>query len=242
MIVIPAIDIRGGRCVRLIQGDYARERIYENDPASVARRLVDAGARRLHLVDLDAARGQPDPGSAEAARGVLAAARDGGVDVQVGGGIRSLAEAERWLSAGAAFTILGSAAVRDPELAASICEAIPGRCMVSLDVRGGIAQAEGWTEAAGGAAGHVERWASWPLAGLIRTNVAVDGMLGGPDLDGLREIVHAFPGPVLASGGVSIVDDAARCAEAGAAGVIVGRAIYEGSFDLRAALRRFAQP
>ena len=126
-------------------------------------------------------------------------------------------------------------------MAQAICEALPGKCFVALDVRGDIVQSQGWTEDAGSAASHLERWVSWPLAGLIRTTVAADGMMGGPDLGGLEETVRAFPGPVLASGGIASIDDMARCAEAGAAGAIVGRAIYEGSFDLRAAIQRFPQ-
>jgi len=170
---------------------------------------------------------------------VLESAREAGVEVEVGGGVRTLTAAERWLAAGAAFVVLGSVAVREPEAAAAICAALPGRCLVALDVRGDTAQAEGWTEGAGSAIAHLERWASWPLAGLVRTDVALDGMLTGPDLDGLEQTVRAFPGPVIASGGISTVDDIVRCAEAGVAGAIVGRALYEGSFDLRAAILRF---
>ena len=241
MIVIPAIDIRGGRCVRLIQGDFAREHVYEDDPAAVARRLGESGAHRIHLVDLDAARGMIDLASTTAARRVLESAQEAGVEVEVGGGVRTLAVAERWLAAGAAFVVLGSVAVREPEAAAAICAALPGRCLVALDVRGDTAQAEGWTESAGSAIAHLERWASWPLAGLVRTDVALDGMLTGPDLAGLEQTVRAFPGPVIASGGISTVDDIVRCAEAGAAGAIVGRALYEGSFDLRAAILPFSR-
>ena len=142
MIVIPAIDIRGGRCVRLIQGDYNREHVYESDPAVVARRLVESGAHRIHLVDLDAARGTADVDSAAAAGGVLEAAREGGVEIEVGGGVRTLAAAERWLAAGATFVVLGSVAVCEPDAAEAICAALPGRCLASLDVRGDVAQAE----------------------------------------------------------------------------------------------------
>lgn len=242
MLVIPAIDIRGGRCVRLIQGDYARERVYEDDPAGVVSRLVRAGATRIHLVDLDAARGREEPESAAAAARVLVTASAAGAQVEVGGGVRDLRTAERWLGAGAAAVVLGSLAVREPEAAEAICAALPGRCLVSLDVRAGVAQAQGWTEPAGNPDVHLERWRSWPVAGLIRTDVALDGMLSGPDLEGLAATVRAFPGPVFASGGVSTVDDLVRLHEVGAAGAVVGRAIYEGSFDLRAALLRFATP
>ncbi len=241
MLVIPAIDIRGGRCVRLIQGDYARERVYADDPEAVADRLVAAGAVRLHVVDLDGARGRSDEDSSAAMARVLAAVGDRAA-VEVGGGVRDLDIAQGWLAAGAAFVVLGSLALGDPEAAEAICAALPQRCLVSLDVRGGIAQAQGWTEPAGSTATHLARWRSWPLAGLIRTNVARDGMLGGPDLEGLADLVQSFPAPVFASGGVSTVDDVTRLADAGAAGAIVGRAIYEGSFDLQAALRRFALP
>jgi phosphoribosylformimino-5-aminoimidazole carboxamide ribotide isomerase len=240
VIVIPAIDIRGGHCVRLIQGDYARERVYEDDPAVVAHRLAESGVHRIHMVDLDAARGRTDPSSAVAARRVLEVARAGRVEVEVGGGVRTLAAAERWLDAGATLVVLGSVAVQEPDAAEAICAALPGRCLVSLDVRGDVAQAQGWTEGAGSASGHIARWATWPLAGLVRTDVDLDGMLGGPDLAGLEATVRAFPGAVIASGGISTVDDIVRCAEAGAAGAIVGRAMYEGSFDLRAAVLRFA--
>jgi phosphoribosylformimino-5-aminoimidazole carboxamide ribotide isomerase len=242
MIIVPAIDIRAGHCVRLIQGDYARERVYENDPARIARRLLESGARRIHVVDLDAARGQADTGSRAAVEAVLAVAAAGGAQVDVGGGVRDQATAARWLESGAGYVVLGSVAVRDPETAESICGDLPGRCLVSLDVRGEIAQAEGWTEAAGAAIAHLARWRDWPIAGLIRTEIAHDGMLLGPDLEGLRDVVAGFPRPVFASGGVSTVDDVARVADTGAAGAIVGRAIYEGSFDLRAALLRFPQP
>ena len=240
MIVIPAIDIRGGRCVRLIQGDYGREQVYEDDPAVVAHRLVESGAPRLHLVDLDAARGRADAASAVAARRVMEVAGAARVEIEVGGGVRTLADAQSWLAAGATLVVLGSVAVQEPEAAAAICAALPGRCLISLDVRGDSAQAQGWTEGAGSAAAHLERWSGWPLAGLVRTNVLADGMMSGPDLASLEETVRAFPGPVIASGGIRSVDDIVRCAGAGAAGAIVGRAIYEGAFDLRAALLRFA--
>jgi phosphoribosylformimino-5-aminoimidazole carboxamide ribotide isomerase len=239
MLVIPAIDIRAGRCVRLIQGDFAQEHVYEHDPAAVAVRLLASGAVRLHVVDLDGARGRRDADSTAAVGRVLSSVGDGAA-VQVGGGVRDLETARGWLGAGAAFVVLGSLALHDPVAAEAVCAALPGRCLVSLDVRGGIAQAQGWTEPAGSAEVHLARWRSWPLAGLIGTNVARDGMLSGPDIDGIAELVAAFPAPVYASGGVSSVDDVSRLAGAGAAGAIVGRAIYEGSFDLRAALSRFA--
>jgi phosphoribosylformimino-5-aminoimidazole carboxamide ribotide isomerase len=239
VIIIPAIDIRGGRCVRLIQGDYGRETVYEQDPAAMVEKLHDRGVSYLHVVNLDAARSAGDPESDEAARRVLDVAGRRGITVEIGGGIRDDETATRWLDAGASYVVLGSVALRHPDTAKRICQAAPGRCLLSLDVRGDTALAEGWTQSAGSADDHVDLWRDWPTAGLIRTNVAHDGMLGGPDLEGLRQVIERFPGPVFASGGISTVDDVGRCAEAGAAGVIVGRAIYEGSFDLKAALIRF---
>jgi phosphoribosylformimino-5-aminoimidazole carboxamide ribotide isomerase len=241
VIVVPSIDILGGRCVRLTQGDYSRERVYENDATAVVHRILESGARRVHLVDLDAARGKPDPLSTRAVEAVLASLAGTPVVADVGGGVRDLETARRWLGSGAGLVVLGSVAVSEPDIAQAICEALPGKCFVALDVRGDIVQSQGWTEDAGSAASHLVRWVSWPLAGLIRTTVAADGMMGGPDLAGLEETVRAFPGPVLASGGIASIDDMARCAEVGAAGAIVGRAIYEGSFDLRAAIQRFPQ-
>jgi len=239
VIVIPALDVRGGRCVRLIQGDYGRETVYDNDATTALARLLDQGARRVHLVNLDAARGVVDERSVLAVAAVVEAAAARGAEVEVGGGVRDEATARRWLDAGAAYIVLGSLAVGDPEAAEAICRRLPHRCLIALDVREGVAQAQGWMESAGPALVHIERWRSWPLAGLIRTNIANDGMLSGPDLEGLRHTAGLFPGQVIASGGISTVDDVARCAEAGAAGVIVGRALYEGSFDLAAALQRF---
>jgi phosphoribosylformimino-5-aminoimidazole carboxamide ribotide isomerase len=186
VIVVTSIDIRGGRCVRLTQGDYARERVYENDATAVVRRILESGARRLHLVDLDAARGQPDPLSTRAVEAVLTSLDGTPVVVDVGGGVRDLETARRWLGSGAGLVVLGSVAVSEPDVAQAICEALPGKCFVALDVRGDIVQSQGWTEDAGSAASHLERWVSWPLAGLIRTTVAADGMMGGPDLGGLE--------------------------------------------------------
>jgi len=239
VLVIPAIDVRGGRCVRLAQGDFDRERIYDDDPGRVARALIDAGARRLHIVDLDSARGRPDPDSTAAAQRAVALAAAEGVTVEIGGGVREVAGAEHWIAMGASLVVLGSLAVRDPGAAEALCVALPLRCLAALDVRGGVAQAEGWTVGAGAVDHHLRRWAGWPLAGVIHTEVSRDGMLSGPDLEALRRVVRAASVPVLASGGVSSIDDLVRLEEAGAAGAIVGRAIYEGRLDVGAALRRF---
>ena len=223
--------------MRLLQGDYARETVFDGEPADVARGFIAAGARRLHVVDLDAARGQPDEESQRAARAVVAAARDAGCDVEVGGGVRSTAAARAWLDAGATFVVIGSVAVRDPVLGRDICESATGQVLIALDVSDGEARAQGWTEAAGGADALLASWNEWPAAGVIYTDTDRDGMLGGPDLDGLARCRLIYGGPVFLSGGVRYTGDAVAAAEQGAAGVVVGRALLQGTFDLRDALQ-----
>jgi phosphoribosylformimino-5-aminoimidazole carboxamide ribotide isomerase len=194
----------------------------------------------VHIVDLDAARGQPDVLSRDAVRAAVRALREMNIAVQVGGGVRSAQAAASWLDAGASYIVLGSMAVREPETAEAICRAHPGHVLLGLDVRGDVAQAQGWTEAAGDAAEHLRRWRTWPAAGVIRTDVGRDGALLGPDIEGLRECVQTYGGEVIASGGVATIDDLDHCAEAGARGAIVGRALYEGRLDLSEALQRFS--
>jgi phosphoribosylformimino-5-aminoimidazole carboxamide ribotide isomerase len=239
MIVIPAVDVRGGRCVRLLRGDYAQETVYSDDPTQQAIGFVRRGATRVHIVDLDAARGQPDVLSRDAVRAAVRTLHTMDVTVQVGGGVRSPAAVASWLDLGAAFVVLGSLAVRDPAIAEEICRAHPGRVLLGLDVRGDVAQAQGWTEAAGDAAEHLGPWRRWPAAGVIRTDVGRDGALLGPDIAGLSATVHTYGGAVIASGGMATLDDLDACAAAGAAGAIVGRALYEGRLDLSDALSRF---
>jgi len=239
MIIIPAVDVRGGRCVRLLRGDYAQETVYSDDPTQQAIGFVRRGAMRVHMVDLDAARGQPDVLSRDAVRAAVRALHEMGVQVQVGGGVRSAQAAASWLDIGADFIVLGSLALRDPQAAEEICRAHPGHVLLGLDVRGDVAQAQGWTEGAGDASTHLQRWRRWPAAGVIRTDVGRDGALLGPDVDGLRACIAAYGGPVIASGGVATIDDLDACADAGAQGAIVGRALYEGRLDLSEALQRF---
>jgi len=239
MIVIPAVDVRGGRCVRLLRGDYAQETVYSDDPTQQAIGFTRRGAARVHIVDLDAARGQPDVLSRDAVRAAVRTLHEMNVEVEVGGGVRSPQAAQSWLALGADYVVLGSLALRDPDTAEAICRAHPGRVLLGLDVRGDIAQAQGWTEAAGAAAQHLTTWRDWPAAGVIRTDVGRDGALIGPDIEGLRACIEIYQGPVIASGGVATIEDLDACAQAGASGAIVGRALYEGRLDLSDALSRF---
>jgi phosphoribosylformimino-5-aminoimidazole carboxamide ribotide isomerase len=237
MDVIPAVDVQGGRCVRLRQGEHARATVYVDDPVIAARTFIDAGATRLHVVDLDAARGRPDPESHTAVARIVAACVTAGCSVQVGGGIRDVDAAEQWLGAGAALVILGSVAASAPEIALAICTAVDGRVLLGLDVRAGVARVQGWTEDGTSAKDLLGTWRAWPAAGLVYTDTARDGLLGGPDIEGLVQCRDVYGGPVIASGGISSLADITACATAGAAGVIVGKALYEGRFDLTAALQ-----
>jgi phosphoribosylformimino-5-aminoimidazole carboxamide ribotide isomerase len=236
MDVIPAVDVQGGRCVRLLQGEHARATVYADDPAVAARAFIDAGATRLHVVDLDAARGHHVPESVDAVSRVVSACVASACAVQVGGGIRDVAAARRWLEAGASLVILGSVAASAPDLAVAICTEVQGRVLLSLDVREGMARVQGWTETGSAATELLHTWRTWPAAGLVYTDTARDGVLSGPDVEGLRQCRDLYGGPVIVSGGIASLSDITACAIAGAAGVIVGKALYEGRIDLAGAL------
>lgn len=228
----PAIDLRGGRCVRLLQGDYDRETVFADDPVAQARRFVAAGARRLHLVDLDGAKAG-EPVQAALVERIVAAA---GVPCQVGGGIRTLDTARRYAEAGVARIVVGSIAVEEPALLDALAAALPGRIVLGLDARDGRVAVRGWLETSGLAAVDVaRRHAELPLAGLVYTDIATDGTLAGPNLAALGEMIAAVRLPVVASGGIANAADLARVAALGAAGCIVGRALYDGGLTLAAA-------
>jgi phosphoribosylformimino-5-aminoimidazole carboxamide ribotide isomerase len=240
--VIPTIDVQGGRCVRAAQGEYAQPTVYAGDPALLARTFIDDGATRLHVVDLDAARGIPAAESAAAVAGIVNVSIASGCAVQVGGGVRSVDAALRWLDSGAALVILGSVAAREPELALEICSAANGRVLLGLDVRAGVARVQGWTEDGLAATELLRRWRPWRAAGLVYTDTTRDGVLSGPNLDGLQICRDLYGGPVIVAGGIRDLDDIAACAAAGATGVLVGRALHEGNVDLASALQTFTNP
>lgn len=229
----PAIDLRGGRCVRLLRGDYDAETVFADDPLEQARRFVAAGARRLHVVDLDGARAGEAVQADLVARLVAAA----GVPVQLGGGIRTLRTARAYAEAGVARLVVGSVAVEDPALLTAMAEALPGRIVLGLDARDGLVAVRGWTATSAQTALDVaRRAAALPLAAVVYTDIATDGTLGGPNLDGLAAMVRGVPLPVVASGGIAGADDLRRVAAVGACGCIVGRALYDGGLDLATAL------
>jgi phosphoribosylformimino-5-aminoimidazole carboxamide ribotide isomerase len=234
----PAIDIRGGACVRLVQGDYAQERVYRADPVEVAGELVAAGARWLHVVDLDAARtGRPVNRKTVAAVAATAAAAR--VPVQSGGGVR---DAEALLDAGVARVVVGTAALDDPTMVRRLAGRHPGAVAVGLDARGGELAVRGWTAAAGlSPAEALARFEDSGVAAFVVTDIARDGMMAGPDAGGLAGVLALTAVPVIASGGVATLADLRALAGLEAAGrrlagAIVGTALYEGSFSVAEAL------
>jgi phosphoribosylformimino-5-aminoimidazole carboxamide ribotide isomerase len=238
----PAIDLRAGRAVRLLKGDYAAETVYSDDPVAVARSFESAGARWIHVVDLDAARS----GEAGNLEFIAAIARSVRCDVETGGGVRSVEAAERLIDAGVARVVIGTAAVERPELVTELVGRYPGRVAVGLDARGRQVAVKGWTETTGAdLVDLAERFEGEGVAALIVTEIGRDGTMAGPDLDQLRAVLEATGIDVIASGGVGTLDDiralaALRASGRSLAGVIVGRAIYEGRFTVEEALHCLA--
>jgi phosphoribosylformimino-5-aminoimidazole carboxamide ribotide isomerase len=235
VLIYPAIDLRGGRCVRLRQGDYAQETVFGDDPAAVARRWVEAGAPYLHLVDLDGAR-EGRPVNGESVRRIVAAVE--GTPCQLGGGLRQEGHLEEALGWGVARVILGTRALEDPAWCERVCRRFPGRVALGLDARGGKLATQGWLRDSHVPAVELaRRLAGCGPAAIIYTDIGRDGMLGGPNVEATAELARAVPNtPVIASGGVTTLDDIARLARARLAGCIIGRALYEGQIDLAAAI------
>ena len=236
MTVYPAIDLRGGRCVRLLRGDYAQETVYGDDPIAVARRWEAAGARWLHVVDLDGARaGRPVQADL-----IAAICRAVGIPVQVGGGLRDVGAVDAVLGNGATRAVVGTAAIQDPDFCRAVCRAHPGRVALGLDARDGQLRVAGWTEGVPDTpAAFATRAATLGAAAIIYTDIGRDGTQTGPDLEGTRAVAHAAGIPVIASGGIGSVDDVhavATLAADGVTGVIVGRALYTGAVELSDAL------
>lgn len=231
--LLPAIDLVGGRVVRLRQGDFAQETAYSDDPASVARAFAAAGATWLHVVDLDGARAG-EPRQLELVGAIVAAA---GPDVRVeaAGGLRTVEAAAAAIETGASRIAVGTAALRDPSFARRLVDRHgTDRVVASIDVRDGLALGDGWREGAAGlrADDAIRVLADGGVETFEVTAIDRDGLLGGPDLDLLAELVALGRGRIIASGGVSSLDDLAACRTAGCAGAIVGRALYEGRLDL----------
>ncbi len=235
MQVIPAIDLRGGRCVRLQQGDYARETVFGDDPAAMAAKWESEGASRIHLVDLDGAK-EGRPVNVEAVKSILSRVK---APCQLGGGVRDEATIAAWLEAGLDRVIVGTRALQDPPWFRSMVEKYPGRLTLGLDAKGGRVATGGWLDVSSVDATTLAlQFDDLPLAAVIYTDIARDGMLEGPNLETTGALAHALKTPVTASGGVGGLEDLARLATLPVEAVIVGRALYDGRFRLSEARER----
>lgn len=238
MIFYPAIDLKDGRCVRLRLGNMEDCTVYNDDPVAQAREFADAGCEWLHLIDLNGAfAGKPI--NAEAVEAILAAVE---IPVQVGGGIRDLATIEAWLNCGVRRVILGTAAVKDPDLVIEACRLWSGRVAVGVDAKGGKVAVEGWAEVSKlTTEALAARFVDAGVAAIIYTDVDRDGMLVGPNIASTSALAAATPIPVIASGGISSLDDLLALKRVGnIAGAISGRALYDGRIDLNTALAHLA--
>ncbi len=233
MQILPAIDIRGGKCVRLAQGDYRRETVYGANPADMAHRWVADGATGLHLVDLDGAR----DGSISNRDAIARIIEEVSVPCQLGGGIRDLETIADYLKLGVSKLVVGTKALTDPEWLAAMSEAYPQQLLVSIDARDGLVSTDGWQNISDvGATQLARQISSNKLAGMIYTDISKDGMLSGPNFDAIREMVQAVDMPLIGSGGVTTTDDVVKLAQLGLAGCVIGRALYEGRLTLQEAM------
>ncbi|MCL5969819.1 MAG: 1-(5-phosphoribosyl)-5-[(5-phosphoribosylamino)methylideneamino]imidazole-4-carboxamide isomerase [Betaproteobacteria bacterium] len=239
MLLIPAIDLKDGQCVRLKQGDMEQSTVFGDDPAAMARHWVGLGARRVHLVDLNGAfAGKPK--NEAAIRSILAELRDE-VDVQLGGGIRDLDTIERYLDAGLRYVIIGTAAVKNPGFLHDACSAFGGHIIVGLDARDGKVATDGWSKLTGHDVVDLgKKFQDYGVESIIYTDIGRDGMLSGINIEATVRLAQALTIPVIASGGLAGLDDIERlCAvqDEGVQGVICGRSIYSGDLDFAAAQR-----
>ena len=240
MLLIPAIDLKDGHCVRLKQGDMDQSTIFGEDPAAMARRWVDAGARRLHLVDLNGAfAGKPK--NLAAIKAILKEVGDD-IPVQLGGGIRDLDTIERYIDGGLRYVIIGTAAVKNPGFLQDACTAFGGHIIVGLDARDGKVATDGWSKLTGHEVVDLgKKFQDWGVESIIYTDIGRDGMLSGINIDATVKLAQALTIPVIASGGLGSMQDIEQlCAveSEGVQGVICGRAIYSGDLDFAAAQAR----
>ncbi len=233
MQIWPAIDLRGGKCVRLQQGDYARETIFSDDPVAVALGFQAAGARHLHLVDLDGAR-DGRPTNWEIVRQVVSVVD---LECELGGGVRNRQVIEQLLELGLDRLVIGTAALKNPAWFREMCLAVPGKLVLGLDARNGLVATDGWLETSSVRASElVQQFSDLPLAAIVYTDIATDGMMAGPNLPEMAAMQRQVEIPVVASGGVTNLEDVRNLAEAGLAGAIIGRALYENTIDLAEAI------
>lgn len=235
MLIIPAIDLKDGRCVRLRQGDLAAETVYSEDVPAVARRWQEAGAEVIHVVDLNGAVGG-EPRNLPQIEAVLETVS---VKVQVGGGIRTMQTVRRYLQAGVSRVVLGTAALTDRSFLEQACKEFPGRILLGLDARDGQVAVKGWTAVSETKAiDLLKELSELAIAAVVYTDISRDGMLSGPNIQALKEVVECSSFPVIASGGITRVDDLKAVQALGPRieGAIVGKALYDGKLDYRAAV------
>lgn len=240
MKIWPAIDLRGGKCVRLRQGDYAQETVFNDEPAVVARQFADAGARCLHVVDLDGAR-EGAPVNLPAVEEILDALNSYNepFSVELGGGIRDEQAIAELLDFGLDRLVVGTSAIKHTDWFEGIIERFPGKLVLGVDARDGLVATDGWLETSKtNAVELAQRFIGKPLAAIVYTDIATDGMMQGPNVAAMAEMQAAMcEVSVVASGGVTTLDDVQKLKDAGLSGAIIGRALYEGTIDLAAALK-----
>lgn len=236
MLIIPAVDIKKGRCVRLLQGREDSETVFSDDPSAMAARWEGAGAELVHVIDLDGAFSK-GPQNVEAVKRILDRVD---IPIQLGGGIRSMETISTYLDLGVGRVILGTEAIRNPSLVEQACKAFPNRIMVGIDARKGMVAIEGWTQTTEQKAVEMAKGIEGPgLAGIIFTDIHKDGMQTGPNIEETKRMAESVSTPIIASGGVGDINDIkalARLEPLGVVGIITGRALYDGRLDLKQAL------
>ncbi|MDP2279307.1 MAG: 1-(5-phosphoribosyl)-5-[(5-phosphoribosylamino)methylideneamino]imidazole-4-carboxamide isomerase [Nitrospirota bacterium] len=240
MFVIPAIDLKNGQCVRLLQGKEDAVTIYSNDPASTARKWEECGAKLLHVVDLDGA----FTGSQKNLDAIIKIRESVSIDIEVGGGIRDIKKIDELISIGINRIILGTAVIEKPYLLKDACNKYPGRILAGIDAKDGKAAVKGWVEVTGADAKNLAReMEKAGAAGIIYTDISRDGMLAGPNIPAMKEMAETVSIPIIASGGVSSIKDIISLKEIkNLWGVITGKAIYSGAVDLKEAIRIAQSP
>ncbi len=233
MILIPAIDLKQGQCVRLRQGRMEESTVFSDDPVAMAGKWVSHGAQRLHVVDLDGAF-EGKPVNADVIESISAAYPD--LIIQIGGGIRTVETVEAYLEAGVNYVIIGTQAVRNPEFVTELCAEFPGQVIVGIDAKNGMVAVQGWAESSDQSAEHLaQKFEDQGVAAIVYTDISRDGMMQGVNVDATEQLAKSISIPVIASGGVTNIDDIKHLnavKDSGIEGVIIGRALYEGTIDL----------
>jgi phosphoribosylformimino-5-aminoimidazole carboxamide ribotide isomerase len=233
MQIWPAIDLRGGKCVRLRQGDYAQETVFNDDPVAVALSFQAAGARHLHIVDLDGAR-EGSPVNLPAVQDIVAAVE---MECELGGGVRDEQAIAELLGFGLGRLVVGTSAIKQPDWFRATCQQFPNKLVLGIDARNGLVATDGWLETSSVSAVELaNQFTNEPIAAIVYTDIATDGMMAGPNVAAMREMQDAVSVPVVASGGVTTLEDVRALAKAGLAAAIIGRALYEGAFSLSDAI------